>query len=107
MKCIALHSASGGRLDPAIRQGVSWLLQRVGDGYGDLSERVRVDSEAQRAQEQRARAERAERVRRIKEERERWVIAPVIKNIIFSVPTKSRSTCKRRGGGYSFSIRSK
>ena len=73
MRCVALRSASGGRSDPAIRQGVRWLLQHVGESYEGLSERVRVDSEAQRAAERRARAERVERVRRIKEERERWV----------------------------------
>ena len=71
VKCISLKSTSGNRSDPSIRRGVRWVLECIGEQYDVLTERVRVDSEAQRAVEAQQRRERAERVRKIREERER------------------------------------
>lgn len=73
MTCVALKSASNQASDPAMLHGVRWLLDEVGESWGKLEARVRVDTEAQRAREAQQRRERAERVRKIREERERWV----------------------------------
>lgn len=71
MKCVALKSASGNRSDPAIKDGVKWLLGQISRDYEQIRHRVNADVALQRALEAEKRKERAERVRKIKEERER------------------------------------
>lgn len=73
VKCIALKSANRGKIDPAIRQGMCWLLNQMKSQYETLYERVNMDVANQRQEEAQKRKERAERVRKMKEERERWV----------------------------------
>ncbi len=68
---MALKSTSDPASDPAILRGVRWLLDEVGERWGEIEGRVRPDMEAQRAREAQQRRERAERIRRIREERER------------------------------------
>lgn len=69
--CIALYSANNGKKDPAIKRGISWLLDTITAQYNQINERVMHDVAAQREAEAQDRRERAERVRKIREERER------------------------------------
>ena len=69
---MALRSARGNKSDPAIKDGVRWLLNQIGKDYEQIRHRVNADVANQKAMEAEKRKERAERVRRIKEERERF-----------------------------------
>lgn len=68
---MGLKSANGDKADPAIRQGVKWLLGQIDRNFERISSRVNADVAVQRAAEAQKRKERSERVRKIKEERER------------------------------------
>ena len=67
-----MKSASGNKSDPAIRDGIQWLLGQISKDYDKIRHRVNADVALQRAKEAEKRKERAERVRKIKEERERY-----------------------------------
>ncbi len=59
----------GKKLDPAIKDGMRWLLETIRNSYEKLSERVTQDVSEQRAQEAKDKQERAARVRKQREAR--------------------------------------
>eukprot|EP00949_MAST-11_sp_MAST-11-sp1_P001553 g1553.t1 len=70
-KCIALPSQNGGKVDPALEEGMSWLVEQVSSDYANLKVRVDADTEQYEKEEAIERKAKEERIAKAKAERKK------------------------------------
>jgi hypothetical protein len=59
----------GKKIDPAIKKGMTWLVQTVDNMWGKLSVRVQKDVTDKQERDALEKAEKREKVRKMREER--------------------------------------